>query len=344
MLFRSLLGVFFLSVIAIQSQALGEEAVVTSEFIYETAPFPSCHASTLLEVAPGHILAAWFGGTDEGEPDVAIWISHRKDGKWSAPVEVARHDGVPCWNPVLWKDNQNGEIQLWYKAGTSPETWSGYIRRSTDGGANWSARELLPAGILGPVRSKPYQLEDGTLLCGSSAESYMAWGVWCEITADGGKSWSKGSPINVEGNLHGVIQPSIFQSGEGRLRMLMRARPSIGKLCQSDSTDGGKTWTPAVPTALLNPNAGADAVNIDPNNVALIYNPTTRTEGGRALLNIGLSKDGGDTWKDVVSLENDPGHEYSYPAIIFTSDGMLAATYTWRREKVRFVLLDPKKF
>src|SRR5690606_8351620 len=76
---------------------------VSSEFIYEEAPFPSCHASTIVETGDG-LLAAWFGGTDEKEPDVGIWTSRLKDGKWSPPVEVA--NGVespqvryPTWNP-----------------------------------------------------------------------------------------------------------------------------------------------------------------------------------------------------------------------------------------------------
>ena len=63
-------------------------AIVHSEFIYENAPFPSCHASTIVETRQG-LVAAWFGGTAEGNQDVGIWLS-RHDGKsWSAPIEVA---------------------------------------------------------------------------------------------------------------------------------------------------------------------------------------------------------------------------------------------------------------
>src|SRR3989442_8932225 len=61
--------------------------VLKSEFIFETAPFPSCHASTIAET-PSGLVAAWFGGTAEKNQDVGIWLS-RHDGKsWSAPVEV----------------------------------------------------------------------------------------------------------------------------------------------------------------------------------------------------------------------------------------------------------------
>src|SRR5688572_1927093 len=63
-------------------------SIKMGEFIYKQAPFPSCHASTIVETKAG-LLTAWFGGTDEGNPDVGIWTSRHENGKWSAPVEIA---------------------------------------------------------------------------------------------------------------------------------------------------------------------------------------------------------------------------------------------------------------
>src|SRR5215468_9988362 len=80
-----------------------QPGVVKSEFIYETAPFPECHASTIAE-SKGTLVAAWFGGTKEKHPDVGIWLSRLENGKWTTPAEVA--NGVqspetryPTWNP-----------------------------------------------------------------------------------------------------------------------------------------------------------------------------------------------------------------------------------------------------
>lgn len=330
-----------LAAFAVSTHA-GQEAIVSHEFIYETAPFPSCHASTLVEVDQGQIVAAWFGGADEGAEDVGIWASTRLDGEWSAPVEVARHEGVPCWNPVLWKDRVSGEALLFYKAGPSPDTWTGFLKRSKDNGRTWSAPEKLPAGILGPIKNKPFQLEDGTLLCGTSVESWEAWGCWCEITRDGGRSWTKGAPINLEDDLYGIIQPTIFRAGPNKLRMLTRSRTAIGRVCASTSEDNGLTWTPAKRTELPNPNAGFDAVNLEDGRVALIFNPTTRKTGGRGILTLSLSSDGGETWRNAIELEKTPGAEFSYPAIIQLADGRIALTYTWKRERIRFALIDPK--
>src|SRR5690349_8404485 len=78
--------------------------VVESGFIFDTAVFGACHASTIVELSDGQLMAAWFGGAHEGSPDVCIWTSVKKTGSWSAPVKTA--DGVQpnrkqfaCWNP-----------------------------------------------------------------------------------------------------------------------------------------------------------------------------------------------------------------------------------------------------
>src|SRR5512139_2971697 len=94
--------------------------IVASEFIFERAPFRSAHASTVVETRDG-LVAAWFGGTAERNPDVGIWVSRRDGTRWSAPVEVATGTGSdgtrePCWNPVLFQPS-DGPLLLFYKVG-----------------------------------------------------------------------------------------------------------------------------------------------------------------------------------------------------------------------------------
>src|SRR5207247_4206052 len=139
------------------AQAPPTAPVVKSEFIFERAPFPSAHASTIVETRDG-LVAAWFGGTRERNPDVGIWVSRHDGTQWSAPVEVAngvQPDGTrhPCWNPVLFQP-ANGPLVLFYKVGPSPSEWWGLVRTSTDRGRTWSAAIRLPEGILGPIRAK----------------------------------------------------------------------------------------------------------------------------------------------------------------------------------------------
>lgn len=332
-------------VIVLQSFAADPHpSIIKQEFIYETAPFPSCHASTIEQTPSGVLVASWFGGTEESHPDVGIWVSRFVDGKWSTPVEVATAERVPCWNPVLIQMPDN-ELVLYYKAGESPRAWSGLLKRSSDEGKTWSEAELLPAGILGPIKNKPIFLEDGTLVCGTSTESWRTWASWMEMTTDSGKTWKKYGPITPEGSnsvpdgRHGIIQPTLFVAKDGSLHSLHRSTRDIGKISHAVSKDNGKTWSPAKPIDLPNPNAGFDCVKLKDGRVALVYN---HTERGRHLLNIAISDDDGQSWDMKVVLEDEPG-EFSYPAIIQAKNGMIHTTYTWKREKIKHVVLDPAK-
>lgn len=309
--------------------------MVRQEFIYEAGPTPSCHASTVALAGDGAPLAAWFGGKEEGARDVAIWFARRSGGRWSDPVKIAMGDGVPCWNPVLHR-TARGELILFYKIGTSPETWSGALRRSSNDGRTWGEPVLLPPGILGPIKNKPLELANGTLVCGTSVESYQSWGCWVERTPDGGRTWTKHGPIRVPDNPYGTIQPAVFGTPGGNLAMVCRSR-GLHQVVRAASRDGGRTWSAAEPIALPQNNSGLDAVRLKDGRVVLIYNHTTR---GRTPLNLAVSRDMGETWEPGPVLETAPG-EYSYPAIIQAADGTLHFTYTWKRERVRYGTLSP---
>ncbi|QOV89856.1 sialidase family protein [Humisphaera borealis] len=330
----------------------GQGAYVSAELIYplDNKPTPQCHASTIVETPTG-LVAAWFGGTAESKPDVGIWVS-RHDGKaWGKPVEVA--DGVqspdkrfPCWNPVLFQP-KSGPLLLFYKVGPTPSSWWGMLRTSEDGGKTWSAAKKMGEDpkighLLGPVKNKPIQLKDGTILCPSSSE-HDGWRVHFEATKDLGKTWEVIGPIH-DGREFGAIQPSILTYADGGMQVLCRSKQE--KVTQAWSQDGGKTWGPMSATALPNPNSGTDAVTLADGRQLLIYNHTTRLglglpAKGREMLNLAISKDGKD-WKTVLTLEKQKG-EYSYPAIIQTADGKVHITYTYQRQTIKHVVLDAGK-
>ena len=318
-------------------------AIVKSQFVFEKAPFPSCHASTIAETTDGTLVAAWFGGTAEKHQDVGIWISRLEGGRWTTPDEVA--NGVqyatiqgeqhrhPCWNPVLFQPSDS-PLLLFYKCGPSPDAWWGMVTRSADGGKSWSFPRRLPEGILGPVKNKPVALDGGRVLCPSSSE-HDGWRVHFELTPDHGRTWVRVGPIN-DGQEIGAIQPSILKHTNRKLQALGRSQQ--GKLWTAWSDDGGLNWEPMTLLDLPNPNSGTDAVTLTDGRHLLVYN---HTDEGRSPLNVGLSSDG-LKWDMVAVLEDEPG-EYSYPAVIQSSDGQVHITYTWKRERIRHVVIDPQK-
>lgn len=313
--------------------------VIKAEFIFEDAPFRSCHASTIAETRDG-LVAAWFGGSREGALDVSIWMS-RFDGKeWSAPAEVVngaddeKHIRYPCWNPVLHQ-TKAGPLLLFYKVGPRPDAWWGMLTRSENNGRTWSIPKRLPDNILGPIKNKPLEMPDGLLICGSSTED-AGWRVHIERTRSLGREWTRTEPLN-RAMEFGAIQPTLLYYPNGRLQMLCRTKQGV--IAESWSTNRTETWSRIKGTDLPNPNSGIDAVVLRDGRAMLVYNHSTEDRG---VLNVAMSTDG-RRWSQALVLENEPGSEFSYPAVIQTSDGLVHVTYTWKRKRIRHVVLDPFK-
>lgn len=330
---------------------IDHHAVVSEEFIYELedALTPECHASTV-EASGDAIIAAWFGGTEEKNMDVGIWVSRKSDTSWSTPIEVVngvQEDGTrhPCWNPVLFKP-KGQPLHLFYKVGPNPREWWGLYMTSMDDGLSWSKPVKLPEGILGPIKNQPIQLSDGTILSPSSTESKTdGWKIHLESSYDSGTTWTKTEALN-DAEEFGAIQPVILNYGDGKLQLLSRTKNDV--VSQNWSEDAGKTWSAMSATSLPNPNSGIDGVTLKDGRQLLVYNPTQKNWGDRVPLSIGISIDG-ENWKRVLDLEplrettDKEGEEYSYPTVIQAQDDKVHIVYTWNRKTVKYVVLDPEK-
>ena len=403
-------------------------AIMKDEFLYEKTFFPEAHASTIVETKKGDLVAAYFGGTHEKDPDVCIYVNIKKKGsnKWSTPILAAdgvldlndarakfaglsgmkddttpatagpirrvlcglaakkgTHDedtydyitkttrlqNVPttlkrksCWNPVLF-EMPNGELWLFFKIGSSVGDWTGWLAKSKDGGKTWSDKEPLGydaegRAYLGPIKNKP-ELIDNRLLCPSSTEDNgwrfhmeildLSDGLWKTDKLVSELNWKyipveSTEAIKTDDNeRHPIdcIQPSILKLKDGRLQVLMRTHNA--RLATSFSSDGGDTWTPVTLSEVVNNQSGTDAVTLMDGRHVLIYNnfetlPLTK-KGVRTPCSIALSNDG-THWRHVLTLEDSPIDQYSYPAIIQGRDGKLHCVYTWRRQRITYKQID----
>jgi predicted neuraminidase len=316
-------------------------------FVYETAPFSACHASTIVENSRAQLVAAWFGGTCEQHPDVGIWVSHHECARWNVPVEVAngiQEDGTrhPTWNPVLFQP-KGAPLMLFYKVGPTPETWWGMLRTSDDGGKTWNAARRLPDGILGPIKNKPVQLPNGDIISPASdetPETPSKWTVHFERSRNLGRTWERSSSVN-DGISIQAIQPSILFMGGERLLAIGRSRQD--RLFQISSEDGGYSWGTMALGTLPNNNSGTDALTLTNGTHLIVYNHVGGTPGEwggeRTPLNVAISTDG-KHWNAALVLESGAG-EYSYPAVIQANDGLVHVTYTWNRQRIRHCIIDP---
>lgn len=351
------------------------QGATRSEFIFVSAPFQSCHASTLAELGNGDLLSAWFGGSGEGKPDVAIWASRRSNGRWSEPFVLVREPGIASYNPVLFH-TKDGRLWLYYKFGSHPVSWTAGRLWSEDDGNTWSKAEHLPAGLYGPVRTKPLILEDGTIVSGTSVESYRSWSCWIERSTDNGATWTKIGPITVSTGiagppLAGETKPAGSGSEDGqkgtsrssavredfRTSYFTAAQQFTEGIIQPSIVSLGRNWLRlyARSTARTGKICVADSsdggVTWTQARQIQLPNPNAGVDAvalrdGRVVLVYNHTESGrtplnlavsrdGEHFRMFQVLESEPG-EFSYPAIIQGSDGDLHITYTWHRRRIRY--------
>lgn len=362
---------------------LRDKAVVCDEFLYKSASFPECHSATIAETDKGDLVATYFGGTKERNPDVCIWVSRKPKGSdtWTEPQIVA--DGVfktgsdearlaglsgldsttaiaakgpvidskvrrnpdgyqrkACWNPVVYQ-NPDGELQIYFKIGSSVADWTGWMVRSKDGGKSWSRREPLQQDYLGPVKNKPIN-SHGRLIAPTSVEK-GGWRLYFEYSDDLGKTWKRTDYVAADSGVL-AIQPSVMTLADGRLCAVARTRSEhIGI---TYSSDNGLTWSKLRLIDTPNNNSGLDAVTLKDGRQLLICNeqPVPKGikngKGVRTPLSLMLSDDG-EHWRHWLTLEDSPVSQYSYPSVIQTSDGHIHCIYTWRRQRIKHVELVP---
>ncbi len=336
---------------------LRNKNIVKDEFLYTKASFPECHSATIAETTKGDLVATYFGGTKERNPDVCIWVSRKLKGSdtWTAPQMVA--DGVlsdtlrkACWNPVVYQI-PDGDLVIYFKIGNSVSDWTGWMVRSKDGGKTWSKRVPLQEDYLGPVKNKPV-MSKGRIIAPTSVEK-GGWRLYFEYSDDMGKTWKRSDYVEADSMMVDgkkklkdlAIQPSIILLNDGRLAAVARTRSEhIGI---TYSSDNGETWSKLQLIDTPNNNSGLDAVTLADGKHVLICNDKPIPHGiknGKGLrtpLSLMTSSDGVD-WKHWMTLEDSPISQYSYPSIIQTSDGHIHCIYTWRRQRIKHIEIIPE--
>lgn len=318
---------------------------------------PSSHASNLLALPNGDLLCFWYAGTWEGNSGVSIAMSRldHGSGRWTLPVILSRHPGRSDENPVPFRA-PDGRLWLFHtsqKANQGQTTSIIYELTSDDQGHTWTTPRTLFSQLGSFDRQHLVVFKNewlfptyvsasrGIINNAQNDRSVV------KVSSDGGKTW-RGCDVPGSG---GLVQMDIVKLSPMRLLAFFRSRYADW-IYKSHSSDGCH-WTPPVPTQLPNNNASIQAVRLKDGHLVMAFNNAQAvTRRGRPrtaprkILSVALSIDNGKTWpwvRDVqAGNEPPPFHpgehsEYSYPSIVQAPDGMIAMSFTFRRETIKYM-------
>lgn len=319
----------------------------SEHYVCVSCPAAHNHASSIIELNSGNLLAVWFGGEREGAKDVSIYQSKYDliEGKWSpakaiidrraATNQVARYI-KKLGNPVVVNNGNN----IWiFFVSVGMGGWSGSsinFSRSNDQGRTWSQAQRLVTSpffnVSTLVRTNPLVLSHGLIGLPAYHEFVGKFGEYLLISPSGQLldknriSWGTTS-----------LQPSIVALNKDNFVAFMRntaRRPR--KVFSAASKDSGKTWGDRKYIPLPNPDASIAAIMDNKGRLLMALN---NSEYSRRDMSLAVSSDNGANWKIVHRFDylEKKGAEFSYPSLIQAKNGNYHLVYTWHRKRIKHV-------
>ncbi|GGF51188.1 glycosyl hydrolase [Azorhizobium oxalatiphilum] len=246
---------------------------------YLPSPCVQNHAANITLLGNGDLATVWFGGTQEGIPDISVYFSRlgRFSGQWTKPVKLSDDPGRSEQNPVLFT-TPKGELWLIWTAQVSGNQDTSLVRKrvSRDHGLTWGPIETLfeaPEGHGLFVRQPPVVLDDGAWLVPVFHCVSVPGAKWVgdrdvsavRISTDEGQTWSE----HVVPDSLGCVHMNVLKTKEG-LVALYRSRWA-DFIYLSRSTDG-RVWSAPEPTTLPNNNSSIQGTVLADGRIALVFN------------------------------------------------------------------------
>jgi predicted neuraminidase len=306
------------------------------------------HASNLIALDNGDVLCAWFGGTQEGVPDISIYLSRLDKGSstWTEPVRLSDDSTRSEQNPVLFAA-PDGKLWLIYTAQLSGHQNTSIVRRriSADNGHTWGPIETLFDKPGTFVRQPIVVAADGAWLCPvfmCRVAPGERWSGNDDVSVvmrstDNGTTWTE---HEVPGSI-GCVHMNIQRLDDGSLVAMYRSRWA-DNIYQSRSSDG-ITWSEPQPIELPNNNSSIQFVTLANGHLAMVFNNSSAAQSTerraslyddiedsedsgtlitqaastrgtafwgapRAPMTLAISTDGGRTWPISRNLEVGDGY------------------------------------
>ncbi|MFN8769528.1 MAG: exo-alpha-sialidase [Neisseriaceae bacterium] len=300
----------------------------------------SAHSSTFEVLKNGSLIAFWFAGSHEGKPDVNIWQSYFRNGKWSKATAIITRKSMmndtrmfvkKLGNPVVYKA-VNNTLHL-FVVSVSLGGWSGSSINqmvSKDNGNTWGMAQKI---YLSPffnistlVRTKAVSLEDGGFYLPVYHEFMRKYPELLYFDENGNFIYQQ--RIN---DINHLLQPSIVEVSSESAFVYYRNHSTIdSRMLMQATLDGGKSFGRVTPTDIFNQDSSMATINLGNGQLLMVRNIE-----GRSKLVLSISSNG-VIWHDIVNLEDTKNGEFSYPSIQI-HDGVVDILYTWQRKYIKHV-------
>jgi hypothetical protein len=285
--------------------------------------------------AGGRLWATWYsGGKQEGPENYVVLVRSKDDGQsWSQPLLVVDPPGkVRAYDPCLWIDPLG---RLWFFWAQSYDWFDGrcgvWASVTADPDADqpvWSAPRRLANGIM---MNKPTALSNGEWLMPAAVWSLsgarydpvrrddMAAERFSNVvvSSDQGATWRRRGGADMPGRT--FDEHMVVERKDGGLTMFVRTAQGCGR---SDSTDGGRTWSPGRMSHFIGPDTRCHLRRLHSGQWLMLYHDAQKA---RERLSAWLSPDEGATWAGPLVL--DGRDKVSYPDAAQAADGRIFAIY-----------------
>jgi len=281
------------------------------------------------------------GSGDTGDIDTVLRRSFDGGRTWQ-PMQIVADDGPnaignPCpvgdrntgtiWLPLT--RNLGSDVESRILDGTSKESRTVWISKSTDDGATWSKPKELTATTQRPdwtwYATGPgvgIQLRSGRLVipCDHAVEGSKTYESHIIYSDDHGETWKLGGVVTPNVNECQVVERS-----DGALMLNMRSYFRNNRRMIAMSRDGGMTWSaPVADPALIEPVCQASLIvgQVAKLPYRLLFSNPASTK--RENMTVRVSYDEGKTWPVARTLHAGPS---AYSCLTVLPDGTIGCLY-----------------
>jgi hypothetical protein len=343
-----------------EMERVAEHALVPPKL--NTSPLPEYAYDKLdygmtigIERTPGgRLWACWVAGGDSPAAFFVLATSDDNGEHWSDPrLVVDSHDeSLPRPRSILvgnlWTDPRG---RLWLIFDQSMDmfdgragVWATICENPDAAEPKWSEPRRIWHGV---TLNKPTVLSTGEWMLpisldqrggfgpfkGCFAELDPLRGANVFVSTDEGATWERrGKAVFPNPDWH---EHMIVERNDGSLWMLARTSKGI---MESESRDGGRTWSTPVDSAIKHPNARFHIRRVASGKLLLVkHGDQIDAHAGRVQLSAWLSDDDGRSWQGGLVLDDRKG--ISYPDGFQAPDGTLYISYDRNRSTDGEILL-----